>query len=35
MNWKLFNYRKRLWEDYQKHGSLIVAFDYDNTIYDY
>lgn len=26
---------QRLIEDYKKHGNLIVAFDFDNTIYDY
>lgn len=26
--------RKRLLADYQKHGSLIVAFDFDNTVHD-
>ena len=25
----------RLLNDYKKHGNLIVAFDFDNTIYDY
>jgi len=25
----------RLEKDYETHGSLIVAFDFDNTIYDY
>lgn len=27
--------KKRLLEEYEKHGKLIVAFDYDNTIFDY
>ena len=27
--------KKRLLEEYYKYGKLIVAFDYDNTIYDY
>lgn len=26
---------KRLWRDYEKHANLIIAFDFDNTIYDY
>ena len=26
---------QRLREDYEKHKNLIVAFDFDNTIYDY
>lgn len=25
----------RLLDDYKRHGNLIVAFDFDNTIYDY
>jgi hypothetical protein len=25
----------RLMHDYRKHGSLIVAFDFDNTVFDY
>lgn len=29
------NCKKRLLEEYKKYGKLIVAFDYDNTIYDY
>lgn len=29
------NCKKRLLEEYYKYGKLIVAFDYDNTIYDY
>lgn len=29
------DYYQRLREDYLKHGSLFVAFDYDNTVYDY
>lgn len=27
--------KKRLLEEYKKYGELIVAFDYDNTIFDY
>jgi len=27
--------KKRLLEEYRRYGKLIVAFDYDNTIYDY
>lgn len=27
--------KKRLLEEYKKYGKLIVAFDYDNTIFDY
>lgn len=27
--------KKRLLEEYKKHGKLIVAFDFDNTIFDY
>ncbi len=27
--------KKRLLEEYRKYGKLIVAFDYDNTIFDY
>lgn len=27
--------KKRLLEEYHKYGKLIVAFDYDNTIFDY
>jgi len=30
-----FNYYKRLQNDYLQHGSLFVAFDYDNTVFDY
>jgi hypothetical protein len=26
---------ERLYDDYVKHKSLIVAFDFDNTVYDY
>ncbi len=26
---------KRLWEEYKKYGSLVVAFDFDNTVYDF
>lgn len=29
------NCKKRLLEEYNKYGKLIVAFDFDNTIYDY
>lgn len=29
------NCKKRLLEEYYRYGKLIVAFDYDNTIYDY
>ena len=29
------NCKKRLLEEYHKYGKLIVAFDFDNTIYDY
>lgn len=29
------NCKKRLLEEYKKYGKLIVAFDYDNTIFDY
>lgn len=29
------NCKKRLLEEYYKYGKLIVAFDFDNTIYDY
>lgn len=29
------NCKKRLLDEYHKYGKLIVAFDYDNTIYDY
>lgn len=29
------NCTMRLLDDYKKHGNLIVAFDFDNTIYDY
>lgn len=29
------NCKKRLLEEYYKYRKLIVAFDYDNTIYDY
>ena len=25
----------RLEEEYKEHGSLFVAFDYDNTVFDY
>jgi hypothetical protein len=27
--------KERLLEDYKKHKSLIVAYDFDNTVYDY
>jgi hypothetical protein len=33
-----FNYERcvmRLKEEYHKYGKLIIAFDFDNTIYDY
>ncbi|WP_298751977.1 hypothetical protein [uncultured Arcobacter sp.] len=26
---------ERLLQDYQSHGNLVVAFDFDNTVYDY
>jgi hydroxymethylpyrimidine pyrophosphatase-like HAD family hydrolase len=26
---------KRLLSEYQKYGSIVVAFDFDNTVYDY
>lgn len=29
------NVIQRLLEEYKKHGSLIIGFDFDNTIYDY
>ena len=29
------DYGARLHRDYLKHGSLFVAFDFDNTVYDY
>lgn len=29
------DYFDRLKRDFQKHGSLFVAFDYDNTVFDY
>lgn len=29
------NCKRRLLEEYYKYGKLIVAFDFDNTIYDY
>ena len=29
------DYYERLRADYYAHGSLIVAFDFDNTVYDY
>ncbi|MGJ8549566.1 hypothetical protein [Winogradskyella wichelsiae] len=30
-----FNFYQRLREDYLQHKSLFVAFDYDNTVFDY
>lgn len=30
-----FDYYERLRKDYLTHGSLFVAFDYDNTVFDY
>lgn len=30
-----FDFYERLRKDYQTHGSLFVAFDYDNTVFDY
>lgn len=30
-----FNFYERLRKDYLEHKSLFVAFDYDNTVYDY
>lgn len=30
-----FDFYKRLKEDYLKHKSLFVAYDYDNTVFDY
>lgn len=30
-----FNFYERLRKDYLEHGSLFVAFDYDNTVFDY
>lgn len=30
-----FDFYERLRSDYKQHKSLFVAFDYDNTIYDY
>ena len=27
--------RRRLAEDWRRHGSLVVAYDFDNTVYDY
>jgi hypothetical protein len=26
---------KRLYEEYKKYGSLVIGFDFDNTVYDY
>lgn len=33
----LSNYKvvRRLLDEYQRHGNLVVAFDFDNTIHDY
>jgi len=31
----LVDYDKILWDAYESHGSLIVCFDFDNTVYDY
>lgn len=25
----------RLWDEYKKYGSLVVAYDFDNTVYDF
>lgn len=25
----------RLWEEYQKYGSLVIGFDFDDTVHDY
>jgi len=30
-----FDFYDRLRQDYKQHGSLFVAYDYDNTIFDY
>jgi hypothetical protein len=30
-----FDYYARLRKDYLEHGSLFVAFDFDNTVFDY
>lgn len=30
-----FDFYERLRKDYLEHGSLFVAFDYDNTVFDY
>ena len=30
-----FNYYQRLQNDYLEHGSIFVAYDYDNTVFDY
>ena len=35
MNVLNLNYYERLRGDFLKHGSLFVAFDYDNTVFDY
>jgi len=26
---------ERLWNEYKTHGNLVIAFDFDNTIYDF
>lgn len=26
---------KRLYDEYKKYGSLVIAYDFDNTVYDY
>lgn len=35
MNVFEIDYYQRLKDDYLKHGSLFVAFDYDNTVFDF
>ena len=35
MNVFEIDYYQRLKDDYRKHGSLFVAYDYDNTVFDY
>lgn len=30
-----FDFYQRLRKDYQQHKSIFVAFDYDNTVFDY
>lgn len=35
MNVFEFDFYERLRKDYLEHGSLFVAFDYDNTVFDY